>query len=87
MANNRNEEKLESILKSDLHPMLEDKIKNYSERDDSKEQKEKSIDNIQQYLPKREDEQNKYESMGNDKRIDNNDNEEKVRNSLRKENE
>ena len=67
--------------------MLEDKIKNYSERDDSKEQKEKSIDNIQQYLPKREDEQNKYESMGNDKRIDNNDNEEKVRNSLRKENE
>ena len=87
MANNRNEEKLESILKSDLHPMLEDKIKNYSERDDSKEQKEKSIDNIQQYLPKREDEQNKYESMGNDKRIDNNDNEEEVRNSLRKENE
>ena len=84
MANNRNEEKLESVLKSDLHPMLDNKIKNYSEKDDSKEQKEKSIDNIQQYLPKREDEEHKSENKGDDKKSDNNDKEE-VKNSLKKE--
>ena len=64
--------------------MLENKIKNYSEKDDSKEQKEKSIDNIQQYLPKREDEEHKSLNKGDDKKSDNNDKEE-VKNSLKKE--
>ena len=55
MANNKNDEKPESILKSDLKPMLEDKIKNYSEHDESKEIKEKSIDNIKDFLPTKND--------------------------------
>ena len=35
--------------------MLEDKIKNYSERDESKEIKEKSINNIKDFIPKDKD--------------------------------
>ena len=71
MVNNKNEEKLESILKSDLNPILDDKIKNYSEKDESKEQKEKSIDNIQQFLPKSEEKEinNKIDNDDKEKEI------------------
>ena len=69
MANNKNEENLESILKSELHPILEDKIKNYSEKDESKGKKEKSIDNIQDYLPKKEIEQKKSDIINKDKKV------------------
>lgn len=69
MANNKNEENLESILKSELHPILEDKIKNYSEKDESKGKKEKSIDNIQDYLPKQEIEQKKSDIINKEKKV------------------
>lgn len=69
MANNKNEENLESILKSELHPILEDKIKNYSEKDESKGKKEKSIDNIQDYLPKKEIEQKKSDIINKEKKV------------------
>ena len=51
----KKDEKLENILQSDLQPMLEDKIKNYSERDESKDIKEKSINNIKDFIPKDKD--------------------------------
>ena len=46
--------------------MLETKIKNNSEKDDSNELKEKSIDNIRNFLPKKEEEQNKIEGLQKD---------------------
>ena len=55
MDDYKKDEKLENILQSDLQPMLEDKIKNYSERDESKDIKEKSINNIKDFIPKDKD--------------------------------
>jgi len=65
--NSKNEKEIiNSEIKSDLHPMLETKIKNNSEKDDSNELKEKSIDNIRNFLPKKEEEQNKIEGLKKD---------------------
>ena len=48
---------IDNAIKSDLHPMLEDKIKNNSEQDESENQK-KSFDNIKNNpLPKEENSQ------------------------------
>ena len=85
MVNNKNEEKVESILKSDLHPILEDKIKNYSERDESKDQKEKSIDNIKDYLPNEEKDQDRPQTKNNNKKEKGNNNEEDIINNKSKE--
>ena len=53
----KNSKKLDDDIKSDLQPMLEDKIKNLSEQDESDVQK-KSIDNKKdKFLPKEENSQ------------------------------
>ena len=53
----KDSQKIDNDIKSDLQPMLEDKIKNPSEQDESDAQK-KSIDNIKdKFLPKEENNQ------------------------------
>ena len=53
----KNSKKIDDDIKSDLQPMLEDKIKNLSEQDESDVQK-KSIDNKKdKFLPKEENSQ------------------------------
>ena len=59
--NGKESNNIDNAIKSDLQPMLEDKIKNKSEQDESENQKQ-SFDNIKRkFLPKEENNQNKLE--------------------------
>ena len=64
IVNSKNEKEsnnIDNAIKSDLQPMLEDKIKNKSEQDESENQKQ-SFDNIKKkFLPKEENNQIKLE--------------------------